>query len=98
MNIRFFALTVASFMLVACASSITAVPFKGPNGKQAYTMRCSGKGRSIEMCNRKAADVCPHGYDVIEEKKPELSKQQKAAALADDSRKAPPDHLSVECK
>jgi hypothetical protein len=95
---KFITLAAAALTLVACASSITPVPFKGPNGKQAYTMRCSGKGRTIEMCNRKAAQVCPDGYDVVEEKKPHRTPKEKTAALVDDSLNAAPDHLSVECK
>jgi hypothetical protein len=92
-------LAIAILTLAACASSITAVPFKGPNGGQAYTMRCTGKGRTMDQCNRKAADVCPQGYDVIEEKKPAPSAAEIAEAMVDDSIKnAPPDHLSVECK
>ena len=97
MKSKLVTVIVASLTLVACASSITPVPFKGPNGRQAYTMRCSGKGRTIEMCNRKASAVCPHGYDIVEEKKPKLTAQEKTAALVDDTT-ASPDHLSVECK
>jgi len=40
--------------------------FRGPEGKAAFSMRCSGMGRSIALCYQKASELCPNGYDVIE--------------------------------
>jgi hypothetical protein len=37
----------------------------GPDGRQAYVMRCSGMGRSLADCYQKAGELCPAGYDVV---------------------------------
>ena len=42
--------------VVGCAS-VAPVKFVGPNGKAAYSMRCSGMGRSMEECYQKAGEV-----------------------------------------
>ena len=100
MKNRFVLAGVALLTLAACSSihSINAVPFKGPNGNQAYSMKCSGEGRTFEMCKKKATQLCPQGYEVVEEKKPKLTLREKTAALANDSVKATAqDHFSVEC-
>ena len=43
--------------LAACAPEY----FKGPTGKDAYTMSCLGWNK----CFKKAAELCPNGYNVI---------------------------------
>ncbi len=91
---KFVLVAIAALTLVACASAIHPVPFKGPNGKQAYTMRCSGKGRTVELCSRKAADLCPQGYDEIAEKTTKNTARKNAFADATPAA----DHLSIECK
>lgn len=48
---------IATIALAACASS---KPVQGPNGKQAFFVKC-GAAR-IEACYEEAAKVCPQGY------------------------------------
>lgn len=88
-------LLAALFALTACASPIIPIPYKGPNGRQAYTMRCSGEGRTMEMCNSKAARLCPKGYDTLPEKELKPNPQAKAAGIVED---LPQARLSIECK
>lgn len=52
--------------LAGCATVQPSEPFKGPNGRQAYTMQCSGMGRTMEQCYQSAAQLCPAGYDIID--------------------------------
>ena len=39
--------------------------FKGPEGHDAYTMRCSGAGRSWAKCYEHAGKLCPNGYNIL---------------------------------
>src|SRR6185295_13605155 len=43
------------------ASVTEVVP---PSGRPGYLLKCSGWGRKIVACYRKAVELCPHGYDV----------------------------------
>lgn len=56
-------------MLASCAS-VHPNKFSGPNGKTAYSMRCSGMGRTIEDCYQKAGELCPSGYTIVGEASP----------------------------
>lgn len=40
--------------------------FRGPSGNNAYSMKCSGAGRTMEACYRKAGEICPSGYNVVD--------------------------------
>lgn len=51
-------------VLAGCAVNPQAVP--GPHERQAYTMRCSGMGRTLTDCYKAAAAACPLGYDVVD--------------------------------
>ncbi len=53
-----------SLFLFGCAS-VTPSSFKGPSGKNAFSMQCSGMGRTIEECYKKAGELCPKGYNII---------------------------------
>ncbi len=86
------ALIFVSLALGACAS-IDPVPFKGPNGKQAYTMRCSGMGRTLEMCYQKSGEVCPNGYDIVGQNSSTVAIPVNGSIMA-----APQHNLSIECK
>jgi len=48
-------------VLVGCAS---AKQVKGPNGENAYQVKCGNAVKS--KCTSKATDLCPHGYRVLE--------------------------------
>ena len=51
--------------LAACAS-IQPVAFKGPNGDTVYSMRCNGMGRTLDDCYKKASELCPSGYSIVD--------------------------------
>lgn len=50
-------------LLAGCA---TATKTYAPDGREAYTIECSGVGGSWAMCQAKAGDLCgTKGYDLI---------------------------------
>jgi hypothetical protein len=53
-------------LVLASCASVQPQEFKGPNGKTAYSMRCSGMGRTLDDCYKKAGEICPNGYDIID--------------------------------
>ncbi|CCO44680.1 hypothetical protein VIBNISOn1_1190025 [Vibrio nigripulchritudo SOn1] len=84
-------ITLASF-LISCAS-IKPISFTGPNGKQAFAMRCSGMGRTLEMCYQKSGEICPSGYNIIAQNSSTVAVPVNGSIIA-----APEHILSVECK
>jgi hypothetical protein len=58
-------LVVLLLSLASCLS-VNPKPVHGPHDKPAYVMECSGFGRSFEQCQRKAAELCPNGYDTFD--------------------------------
>lgn len=52
-------------LLALAACEVTPEPFKGPNNRPAYSMRCSGGSRTIVECYNKASDLCPKGYNIL---------------------------------
>lgn len=56
---------VALLLLTSCAS-IEPQKFNGPNGRTAYSMKCSGMGRTLDACYQKAGEICPVGYDIVD--------------------------------
>lgn len=58
-------ITAVPGILIACAA-IEPKQFVGPNSKIAYSMKCSGMGRTLDACYKKAGDICPGGYNIIE--------------------------------
>lgn len=77
--------------LSACAS-ITPVEFKGPNGNPAFSMRCSGMGRTLEDCYQKAGELCPNGYTVVDRASSVIGVPVRGGMLM-----APQHSLAVEC-
>jgi len=55
---------VVSF-LGGCGT-IDAKMMAGPNGTPAYSMQCSGMGRTLEACYEKAGELCSNGYLVLD--------------------------------
>jgi hypothetical protein len=55
---------IVTVFISACA--VEPVRFNGPNGNAAYSMKCSGMGRSLDECYQKAGEVCPQGYTIID--------------------------------
>ena len=52
-------------LLFSACASIDPQQFVGPNGKTAYSMECSGMGRTLDACYKKAGVVCASGYTII---------------------------------
>ena len=92
MYIKTSAIVAVSMLLVSCAS-IKPQSFIGPNGKQAYTMRCSGLGRTLEMCYQKAGEVCPSGYGIVGQNSSTVAVPINGSFIA-----APQHNLTIECK
>ena len=62
---RYLFAAVALAVLGGCASSRTV---HGPAGKSAHAIRCGNA--FIEACYEKAAQLCPHGYDIVDRPMP----------------------------
>lgn len=53
----------SAFLLTACATSSKTY---GPDGKEAYSITCSGMALDWGMCMSKAGDICgARGYNVL---------------------------------
>jgi len=57
---------LVSIVVVTSCQSIEPQPFRGPNGKPAYSMTCSGGGRTMDGCYKKAGELCPEGYSIVD--------------------------------
>ncbi|MCG2725280.1 MAG: hypothetical protein L6420_03310 [Elusimicrobia bacterium] len=79
-------------MFVGCAS-ITPHQFKGPNARTAYSMRCSGLGRTLNKCYIKAGELCPEGYNIISLTSGVVAVPANGGVLA-----APRHDMAIECK
>jgi len=78
--------------LASCAA-IEPKQFIGPNGKTAYSMRCSGMGRTLDACYQKAGEVCPNGYNIIDRASGTVAVPVNGSIMA-----APQYNLAIECK
>ena len=58
-------LIVISLILTACAAPQQHQQFVGPNKKTAYSLQCSDMGLSLGECYKKAGELCPEGYNII---------------------------------
>ena len=56
---------VSILILFGCSVNVKPVRFKGPNGNVAYSMKCSGSGRTLEKCYIIASKICPEDYEII---------------------------------
>lgn len=60
---RYYSLLLCFGILTGCAS---ASPTYAPDGRQAYSLNCSGAARNWGMCYQKAGEICQgSGYDVL---------------------------------
>jgi hypothetical protein len=80
------------FLFIGYAS-VDPIPFKGPNGKDAYSMKCSGMGRTLDKCFVKAGEVCPNGYNIISQTSGTVAVPVGASIGA-----APKQAMAIECK
>lgn len=78
--------------LFGCAS-IDPKPFSGPSGKQGYSMRCSGMGRTLEACYQKAGELCKMGYSIVDRTSSTVAVPVNGSIMA-----APQHSLAIECK
>lgn len=91
--IRRFGAALSVLALTGCAD-VRPEGFVGPEGGQAYSMRCSGMGRDWEDCYRKAAELCPNGYSVIGQQSATVGVPTSDGGTL----MAPRQSLAVECK
>ena len=61
---RSFALL--SLVLVTSCASVEPKPFRGPNGNAAYWMECSGMGRTLDACYKKADELCQRRWVFVD--------------------------------
>lgn len=78
--------------VVSCAS-IEPMQFVGPNGKTAYSMRCSGMGKTLDACYKKAGEICPNGYNIIDRSSNTVAVPVNGSFMA-----APQHNIAIECK
>lgn len=89
---RSSAIFLICFLIGGCMS-ISPQQFSGPNGKTAYSMRCSGMGRTMDACFKTAGELCPNGYDIIDRSSGTVAMMYKGTLMA-----APKEQFAVECK
>ena len=63
---RSFALISLALVLVTSCASIEPKPFRGPNGNAAYSMECTGMGRTLDACYKKADELCPRRWVFVD--------------------------------
>lgn len=86
-------LNISILLLLASCASVQPQEFKGPNGKTAYSMQCSGMGRTLHECYQKAAEVCPGGYHIIDR-----ASETGAVPIGGSWVPATRQSLAIECK
>jgi len=76
-----------------------AQAFVGPNGKTAYSMHCSGMGRTLEACYQKAGEICAAGYSIINSTSGTVAVPTYGGHGKPGGTVATPDYgLAIECK
>jgi hypothetical protein len=56
-------------------------------------MRCSGMGRTLEMCYQKAGELCSNGYNIVGQDNSMIAVPVNGSIMA-----APQRNLTIECK
>ena len=84
----------ALIVLADGCASINPVPFNGPNGRQAYSMQCSGMGRTSEACYQMAGKLCPQGYSIVDSRSDIIGVPSGHGGMMI----APKRSLAVECR
>lgn len=82
-----------TLVLAACAT-IEPQKFRGPSGNDAYSMRCSGMGRTLDACYQKAGELCPNGYTIIDRTSGTVAVPATGGGVI----AAPQHNLAIECK
>lgn len=84
---------IFALALAACAST-EPTPFKGPNNKQAYSLKCSGMGKDWEDCYAEAGSLCPNGYTIISQSSSPIASAPAGSNFVMVSKQ----HMAIECK
>lgn len=88
-----FLSVVVSTLLVSCAP-VAVTNINGPDGKTAYSLKCSGMGRDRQDCMIKAGELCPKGYRIFDD-----SSQAGGAVVTQNAViLARKDYISISCK
>ena len=83
------------YMLAGCpAATVNPEPFVGPSGKSAYSMRCSGFGRTWASCYKSAGELCPNGYKIVDQASGTIAIPVSGGGFL----AAPKQTLVIECK
>ncbi len=90
--VRGVSLIIIPLIFTACAE-IVPQQFVGPNAKTAYSMKCSGMGRTLDACYKKAGEVCPNGYTIIDRATGTVGIPMNGGTMM-----APQHSLAIECK
>ena len=85
--------TILVAMLISSCAAIEPKQFVGPNGRMAYSMQCSGMGRTLDACYQKAGEVCPNGYTIIDRATATVAVPINGSIMA-----VPQHNLAIECK
>lgn len=83
---------LVSLSLGGCMA-IEPIAFKGPSGRDAYSMKCSGMGRNMQACYQKAGEVCPKGYNIIENSSSSVAYMDQGTMMM-----VPRREMAIECK
>ena len=86
-------LSAALLLLLASCASVQPREFRGPNGRTAYSMRCSGMGRTLDDCYEKAGELCPCGYNIVDRASGIVAVPVSGGVMA-----TPQYNLAIECK
>jgi hypothetical protein len=57
--------TVSILGILGLASCTTATPTVLPDGSKGVMIDCNGDVNSMSSCFKKAGEVCPAGYDIL---------------------------------
>ena len=87
-----YLITFLLIFFVGCAS-VSPQRFVGPNGKEAYSMKCSGRGRTWDKCYKKAGDLCKNEYNIVQQSSSTVAVPYGNSFIA-----APKQTLAIECK
>lgn len=58
--------SILGALVLGLTGCVTADPIMSPGGKQGFAISCDGTARSMTDCYKKAAEVCPKGYNVVD--------------------------------
>jgi hypothetical protein len=79
--------------LNACAP-VAVTNITGPDGKPAYSLKCSGMGRDRQDCMIKAGELCPKGYRLVDDSSETSGELITQNAIIF----ATKDYMSISCK